>query len=209
MQLDDIPELKRALSRAAKIEERLRSVAFVPIQDVINGIIVDQFRLKHLVLCQYIESPFMVGGTVTDEDVVRFMWIVSGQYNPDGKGRAEYVAALVKAKPIDAKFVRSIDRYIERALMDLPGGSRTGKTISASFAASVIHRLALTYGWDDEAILEKPMARICQCMNWINAERNPKTPQFNRLQDQVKRKFLNRQSGNGNARPINHRSARA
>lgn len=190
MQLDGNAVLQRSLARAAKLEERIRTNAFLPVQQSINGVLVDQFRLNHLTLLRYVDSPFMIGGNVTDEDVVRFMWIVGGSYNPEGKGRQEYIAALLKTNPIDRRFARAVDRYVDRALMDMPGGSDRGKAIAASFTASVIHRIAMAYGWDDEDILQKPVARLFQYMNWIAVTENPKIPQFNRLQDLVKKRLL-------------------
>lgn len=184
--------LDRALARAKRVEDALREKAFLPLGEIINGVEVLQFSLRHLTILFKIRSPFLYGGIPQIEDVGLFLWIVSQHYNPsDNENRAAFMAQLV-FHPEWERFYRSIRRYLDRALMDTPPQASEGKPISASYAAGIIHKIAAAYGWDIDRIMDTPIAALFQLMKWIEIERNFNLPQFNPLQDRVKARLIER-----------------
>jgi hypothetical protein len=193
MLLDEIPGLKRALTRARGIENSLRDAAFLPVLEEIDGLPVRQLTLRHLLILSAIHSPFLEGGEEpTAEDVAAFLWVVSIDYNPKGHGRAEFLGKI-GAREKGLRFWRAINRYLDRALMDRPPIKQTGKVgAGISMATSIIDELAGTYGWDDESILDKPVARIFQYIKLRVLARNPNAPKFSRLTDRVKRRGVAR-----------------
>lgn len=180
--------LTRALRRTKRIEDGLREKAFLPILDDINGVLVNQFTLRHLTILFAIGSPFVYGGIRKIEDVGVFMWVVSRAYDPnDVEKRAAFMEELVQHPRWDL-FYRAIDRYIYFAFMDRPPIAEGGKMITASYAAAIIHRIALAYHWSRADILDTPVAALFQLLKWIEVYQNPKTPQFTPLKSRVQAK---------------------
>jgi hypothetical protein len=203
--------LDRALARAKRIEDALRERAFLPVPEEINGVMVKQFTLRHLTILFQIRSPFLYGGIRQDEDVCVFMWVVSPHYNTEWRVvslpwyrrwwmklrrqpiptlRKAYIYELVQHPRWDL-FRRAIDRYLERAFMDMPPACSDGKPVSASYAAGLIHRLLPEDKSNDEALMDKPIARLFQYLNWVTVTNNPRQPQFHPLQDRIKQRALN------------------
>lgn len=86
-------------------------------------------------------------------------------------------------------FYHAINRYLRRAFRDPPPVPGAGKDISTCYTASVIHKLAKAYGWDEPTILDMPMTRIYQYLKWIQVDDNPATPQFNPTAQVVNERF--------------------
>lgn len=203
-------DLNRALARAKRIEEKLRERAFLPVGEEINGVDVKQFTLRKLTILFQFRSPFLYGGIREIEDVGQFLWIVSPHYSTEAQEiplpwwrrrwarwrghriptvREAYMAQVVM-HPNWHLFYRAIDRYIERAFMDTPPSSSGGKSIGACYAAAMIHRIACTYHWEMDKILDTPVAALFQLLKWIEVMHNPNVPQFNPLQDRIKARLM-------------------
>lgn len=183
-------DLNRAIARAKRIEEKLRERAFLPVGEEINGVEVLQFSLRHCILCFKMRSPFFYGGQIEIGDVGLFLWTVSPNYSAtDNDKRSAFLSQLLR-HPRWHLFYRAIHRYLERAFMDRPPTIESGKVIAASYAASMIHKIASAYHWDDESILDKPIARLFQYIKWIEVAQNPSTPQFNPIQDRLKARMI-------------------
>jgi hypothetical protein len=150
-------------------------------------------------LCAH-HSPFLVGGRVGPEHVAQILWRLSAEYdtrttNPDA--RKQYIETIADL-PFHSS-VRAITRFIDRMLTDkppAPAGPSDSKP-DTSFAASIIHALAKTYGWTDDAILDLPMPRIFQYLRKIRRDGDPDIAYFNPLRDRFTKritdKYLNRQ----------------
>lgn len=179
--------LHRALSRAKRIEDSLRERAFLPVTENINGVTVKQLTLRHFIILLQLKSPFVSGGPRRIEDVGQFLWVVSPQYDADDpEGLERYVSELV-FHPTFHLFYRAIDYYIFYAFMDRPPKVEGGKLITASYAASMIHRVAKIYRESRETILDTPLSALFQFIKWIDAEQTPNAPQFTPLQSRVER----------------------
>ena len=179
------------LARAREVDESLRERAFLCVPGNINGVTVNQFTLRHLTILSHLQSPFIYGGARRAEDVGVFLWVISPHYDtlPAAESnRARYLAELVLHPHWD-RFYRGIDRYIYHVYRDAPPTVKSGKTIATCYAAGVIHKISKNYGWDDEAIMNKPLIRLFQYLKWIQVEEHPSTPQFNPLQDKISNRF--------------------
>ncbi|MEY2500586.1 MAG: hypothetical protein QOI07_920 [Verrucomicrobiota bacterium] len=109
--------------------------------------------------------------------------------------RQVFLAELV-LHPRFEHFYRAIDRYLNRVFRDSPPTIKNAKSIAACYAAGVIHQIAKTYGMQAhpgsmifDQIMDTPLAALFQLLKWIQADQDPKTPQFNPMQDQVTARF--------------------
>lgn len=187
----------RAIAKARRIESGLRDMAFLPVLEEIAGVPVKQLTLRHLLILLAVRSPFLFGAFRGPEDVALFLWVVSPQYNRRNLGRGDFLQSIA-ALPY-ATTTRAIERYIDRSLMDRPPTVSSARpVIGASFVASLVTRIAEAFGWDDEVILDKPIARLYQYLGVLRAESNPKAPQFHPFSDRIRGRMLarrNNQSG--------------
>lgn len=191
MLLDDIPGLSRAVARAKGIEDRWRELAFLPVGEEICGVPVRQLTLRHLRILLSIHSPFLHGKTPTLFDIERFLWVVSPRFNIRGLGKVDFARSIEHLSY--ARVCRAINRYIDRALLDRPATTGSGTPIAVSFDAYLVDRIARTYGWSDEQILDAPLARLYQYLRLIQLKDNPRTPQISRLSDRVRQRKINAQ----------------
>ena len=145
-----------------------------------------QISLRMFIQLCAVRSPFLVGGKVGPEHVAQILWRLSPQYG-DPAERKTFVASIADL-PFKAT-VRAIQRYLDRMLADKPPSSSksSGSRPDTSFAASVIHALAQTYSWGDEAILDLPMPRIFQYLRKIRRDADPEFSYFNPLRDRVQK----------------------
>lgn len=179
------------LARAKEVDGSLRERGFLPILDNINGVVVKQFTLRHFTILSHLQSPFIYGGVRRIEDVGQFLWVVSPKYDtlpPEESAQKRFLTELVLHPHWD-RFYRGIDRYLQRTFRDTPPTVGNGKEIAVCYSAGVIHHIAGAYGWDDDAIMDKPLIRLFQYLKWIQVANNPMTPQFNPMQDRVTLKF--------------------
>ena len=59
--------------------------AFVLVAENCFGIEINNMTLRHLMMLDGVETPFLKGGTITDADIALFLWIVSKDYCLDEK----------------------------------------------------------------------------------------------------------------------------
>lgn len=157
-------------------EQAARDLAFLNLPIPLCGVPVWQMTPRHMLILQRVGNRFIAGGIPRPEDVAGFIWTVSTQYRPgDNATRAEVVAKI--ALPYgDA--VLAVRDYVDSAFMDAPANSGGGKLYTSALVF-LVHSLALSYGWDDEAIMGKPLARLWQYVRHLQTVNNPRAPQFN------------------------------
>ena len=74
--------------------------------------------------------------------------------------------------------------------MDSPAtGAKSGESFN-SWIASLVDTLAREYGWAEQAILSLPMSALFQYVRVIVSRNDSKTPQFNKLTDAAKNRWL-------------------
>lgn len=216
------------IARAKEVDESLRERAFLPLTESINGVIVNQFTLRHLTILFHLQSPFIYGGVRKIEDVGQFLWVVSPFYQARPETvwlwKPEFVAdtawnrirrmvclrmdrltgrkfgmvgsttrqvflAEIVNHPRWERFYRAIDRYLQRTFRDPPPTTKNGKHIATCYTASVLHPLMKNYGGTEEEWMDKPLVRVFQFMKWLQAEDDPKTPQFSPTVAVVENRF--------------------
>jgi len=177
-------------SRAERLEDYWRDFAFLGLTEELRfgskrKIEVRQLTLRMFIQLCAVRSPFLVGGNVGPEHVAQILWRLSPDYDRRAStdARKEFVASIS-----DLPFrtsVRSITRFLDRMLIDRPPGSSKSncQKPDTSFAASMVHQLAISYGWSDDAILDLPMPRLFQYLRKIHRSNDPELAYFNPLRD--------------------------
>jgi hypothetical protein len=117
--------------------------------------------------------------------VAAFYWFLSF----DAKPKAWWRLALArwqfmrKLAPLNAAvLVAAARNYLAENVQDSPGvdGDGTGwRPLPASWLVLLCDSLAREYGWDDDAIIRKPIARLYQYLKIIMARADPSAPTFN------------------------------
>lgn len=175
---NEIPGYAKAIAK----EQTVRDLAFLDAPLPLCGIRVRQFTPRHWILLQRCGCPFLVGGPVTRDDVFMFLWFVSPEYCLDLAKRDEFLRVLCEVGK-DCHPIKEIEAYLDDAFQDMPGGAGAREGMVKSYMASVtvlVDAIAAEYGWDDDAILEKPLARLFQYMRRIAQRHRPDKMLFNR-----------------------------
>jgi hypothetical protein len=207
MLLADYPGYTRAIARAAQLEELLHDLPFLSALEKIRGISVRQLTPRMCGLLLFARSTFMYKGAVRGvDDVARFLWIVSPDYKPDQKAADRFMRKLPliaatregKLYPVFRAFERAIDRYVDRAFIDQPAMCANSATVfPVAYQAAIVHPIARAYHWDEERILDTPIARLYQFLKLIQRERGAiagelGTPAFYPYQDRIRRRIVMR-----------------
>jgi hypothetical protein len=175
-----------------------RSEIWLDVNDSIEDLEINNFTLRHLMILDGLNSPFIKGGTINRADALMFLWVVSTGYNFNAKDRDEFFRRASKI-PFDRQ-TRWIKEYLERAFSE-SDTMQSGKKNQTYFVAYFVDCMAREYGWSIETILSTPLAILFQLITTIN-ERNSAHAgkEYNRVTDldnQINRYLLNRNSNNG------------
>jgi hypothetical protein len=201
VELAKIPAYARAERFGREIEENVRGAAFLSTTEKICGIEVVSLTMRIFRRLKAARSPFLVGGRRPRAgDCVAFLWAVSSAYNLKSKRAREQAKQKLIERAASLTYrrtLRGIRRYLFYAWMDRPPAARgVGSGAAVTFEAAMIHHLASVYGWDDEAILDKPLRRLHQYLTMIRVDVNPRAVTFNpivqRLTKPVRAKLLAR-----------------
>lgn len=190
----------RAAKRLERLEDYWRDLAFLGLTEELRfagrrKVEVRQLTLRMFVQLCAVRSPFLVGGKVGPEHVAQILWRLSPIYdtrlaNPEA--RKAFVESVADLGYHSA--VRTISRFVDRMLIDkppIPESKSKGKAKpDTSFAASVIHTMAISYGWNDELILDQPIPRLFQYMRKITRYNDPEVLTFNPLVDKYKARIM-------------------
>lgn len=184
-----VPGYKEAVER----EVRIREESFLPFGEMICGLEVRQMTPRDLLILQGIESPFVVGGAITAEHIVRFLWILSFRFRVVRTWRDKWVRGkfIKRCRRLNVGGVlRRIDEYMTDTFQDAPGGSGRGPVASDwSGIAAIVDQLASAYHWREDDILQIPLKRIFQYGRIMRRREDPKAVFFNR-RDEVRGAWL-------------------
>jgi hypothetical protein len=212
MVLTDYPGYERGLARMRRVEDVLRTFALTRLPEKINGIEVRQLTPRMLDLLVLTNSIFLVpretrhavGVAALPEEVAQFLWIVSLQNPLNGRNPPKGFFASLRPDEHDyfQRFYRTIDRYMDRALLDRPAAAVGGRIVSTAFSVAIVHRIAAGYGWPAEVadakgrpvqfagILDMPIARLYQYTRWLHVDADPSAPIFSRFQDAFRKRKI-------------------
>jgi hypothetical protein len=190
-----LEKLQKDYREAVYRESAIREVSFLSIDLDICGVEVKQFTPKHFIFLDFLQSPFTTGkDTITIEDVIQFLWIVSKDYVDNSPQKKEEFSKKLLDKDLN-KLVEEIDQYITDAFadrppkMDMPKGKETQIPFFA-WVCSYIDLLASEYGWLDDNVMNMPIARIFQYAKAIEARKSymagTKPCLMNNMSDNVK-----------------------
>lgn len=168
---------------AVNSEQVNRDLAFLPECLPICGVPICHITARHFLLLAGCRNRFIAGGQLRAEDVAMFLWFMSPRYSTTPGEREAFVAEYVR--PLDfVAACREIVAYLGRAFQDSNPADGGGKEFTSP-VAGIIDLLAAEYGWDDDAILDKPLARIFQYFRRIQMRKNPEAPMINRSEKYI------------------------
>ena len=120
------------------------------------GIEICNMSLRHLVLLDGIETPFLTGGNVSDADIALFLWILSVDYSRDEKKKKEFFKKAVKIKTLPA--INWIKEYIKKTFID-SDTMNAGEKGQVYFISYFVDCFAREYGWKYEEIMDLPLRK--------------------------------------------------
>lgn len=149
---------------AVDAETRGRDVAWLGLNERINGVEVLPFTPRHFLILSLIGSPFICGGAPSPEEAARFLWAVSPGFTEGNLARARwrrwrFVAGLRRLKWSDT--VKGIETYVDAAFADSIGGDGSKRSYF-SCMAGLVDVLAAEYGWDEQTVLSTPFRKLFQ-----------------------------------------------
>jgi hypothetical protein len=190
MELANIPGFQEAVGKAEAEEASRRDLSLhAEVHLEICGVAVCQLTPRHLLRLFACDSPFVTGAAHSGEHIGLFLWIVSPEFTPDPEARRAFIERTIDLP--GQTTLDAINDYLESALMDRPAGNSSPRVPIVSGIASLCHRFAAAYRWDDELTLDKPIARLYQYLRLITLDESPTAVFFNRLSDRAKREVIN------------------
>ena len=178
-------------AEAVEREQACRDLAFVGYDVPLCGRPARQFTIRHWLLLLHCDNAFVTGAVIEPADVAMFLWFVSPQFSLDAAERAKFIKEVSTRVEFAASIVE-IRAYLDGAFIDAPPHGGAPAKPYYSSATSLIAMIAGEYGWDDEAIMDKPLARIFQYAKEIIHRSNPRLPQFNPSDVFISRWLANR-----------------
>ena len=171
---------------------------WLDVDEEIEDIKLHNMNLKHLLMLDGLESPFLTGGDVSEEDAYLFLWVVSKEFSFESKERDEF---YIKAKRIPQyQLIEFIKEYMEKSFAE-SDTMKNGSKSQTYFIAYFVDCFAREYGWTLEKIMKIPLGVAFQLITAIN-ERNSAMSgkEYNRiteLDNKINRYILNSNSDNG------------
>ena len=194
-------KLQYDLQMARYLESVVREASFLPVTLTIGDIPVKQYSMRHHIMLDFANNPFVKGNDEWDkEHIWEFIWVVSTEfeYGNTEKKTVFLVKCMEKYQMEEqvGQLVMDILEYLNNAFLDnYEDTDNTGKSIPiVSWAANYIHAISSNYGWTDEYILDLPLNRVCQYVRCIDrdlAAKNGVEPNIqNRLSGRALKKWL-------------------
>lgn len=181
----EVPGFTAALEQ----ETTARESSFFLEREWIAGVEVLPLNSRHLATLSQVGCPFAHGRqSVSSSDVARFLWVISPRFSFCPRERDRFVRNL---KRLDAPYaVECISRYLDESFQDSPSsGGESVKAAPASWPATIVHVLAINYGWLERDIMEMPLKRAFQYLRLIRLHHDPDAVMIN-PSDRVKGQYL-------------------
>lgn len=170
-------------AEAVNTEQVNRDLAFLRDPLPICNIAVGHMTARRFLILSGCKNRFIVGGQLRPEDVAMFLWFVSPRYSTTPGEREAFISEYIRPLVfVDA--CREIIAYLGRAFQDSNPSAGGGKEFTSA-VAGIVDLLASEYGWNDEAILDMPLARVFQYIRRIQMRRNPEAPMINRSEKYI------------------------
>lgn len=198
----DISDFPRQRVADAIAHERLvRDASFLCVNENIAGFEVRQLTVRHLVILQLSNSPFLSARTPSPSELVQFLWLLNPSYHPNnGAGKRRFFRRCSGLVPRPAPFfnfglrksmwhranaqtlelaaqvIDAARAYVVESFQDRPprrqsAGARADYYSDACWYCA---ELASEFSWSENSIIEMPIKRVFQYVNWIRQHSDPK-----------------------------------
>ena len=145
--------------------------AWVNMDEDCYGIKIKNMNLNHLMILDGVDTPFLRGGDITDQDVALFLWIVSKEFSLNEKAKKTFFKKVIQINNFLA--IKWIKEYIKKTFSEadtMKHGDK-GQTYFLSYFVDIFAR---EYSWSFDSILKLPLRIGFQLITAIN-ERNSKS----------------------------------
>ena len=150
--------------------ENYANEAYVDAFDSCYGVDVSNMSIRHLMMLDGVETPFLKGGDIEDSDIALFLWILSPNFSYSEKKRKDFFKDIVKLKSIPC--INWIRDYIKKTFQDADT-MNIGEKGQAYFISYFVDVFAREYSWAYKDIMDLPLRVAFQLITSIN-ERNSK-----------------------------------
>lgn len=158
------------LGAARERESHLRDASYLDLPTVIGTVPIVPMTLRHWVVLDGIDSPFLRRHLPDPHDVPMFLWVLNRKFSAGDSWRRRRFIRSCRSLPFP-QAVAAIIGYVNDTFNDSPPTSGNGKGIPCvSFVATVVHRLAFHYHWSEAEILSLPIKRAFQYLKTITRQ---------------------------------------
>jgi hypothetical protein len=188
---DLLQEYRDKINQAIQEEQLDRDISFFTDDEYISGNRVHALTPYLMLKLQLAKSPFVVGGTLTIDDVFAFLWII--KHKDIQTDKVAYYQEILKNCNSE-EVIEDIQKYLERTYGDSVGGSEAKEAPYVSGYAHLIDTFAREYGWSEERIMNTPYKRLNQYIRCIIRRNDDKAIMTNRA-DALKSEYLRKIQG--------------
>lgn len=162
----------------ASEKEALESAFILGAPEFVDGVPIRRLTLGDWMLLIVADNAYGRGGEIKEEDVFGAMWILSLGFDAkDTRKRDLCFEALAKNHNLNA-LATGLNEMFDRAFLAAPLGSggsaddgtKRGDPPKVGFVASIIHRIATSYHWSRQQILDTPLCELFQYLRQIEAD---------------------------------------
>lgn len=164
-----------AYAVAVEKERIVRDASFFPVNERIGPFDVRPMTLRHYLMLRAMRSPLLGKALPSTNDLAAFLWVVSPDFSLCVKARNKFLKKCrrsfvstrffrQKKLKVAAEIINAARAYVDEAFQDAPPQTQTATFDKEYYsdAAAICARFARVFGWDDEAILDKPLKRLFQ-----------------------------------------------
>lgn len=180
----------QVIGAALKREKEARDAAWLDVPAKICGRDFQQITIRHYMMLEAVDSPFVRGVIPTPEQLAQFLWIISPGFSTD-PGEALRFTKGIAELPFTQAVKESMD-LVETTFLDAPQGSGKAEDSTSyySWVASIIDALASEYGWRPFEIIDLPLRQVFQLLRAMKKRHDPKCGMINNLSDRAKLDYL-------------------
>lgn len=185
---------REAAKEAFEKQQGIRERSLIGEMESVGGFNLRFISLRTYAALRWMQNSFVTSGVVpTLEDACFFVWIHCAEYKDAGGFfrtlRNRYYRRRI-GKRMNALKMHEIEAWTYEQFQDFDKGESSGPSAPPSTAetAWIPEALAKEYGWDDQMILDMPIARITQYLRLRRLRNNSKYTPY-QLTDEVNDQF--------------------
>ena len=175
---DPLFQIVPGYQAAVEREGLVRSAAFLPVTETVNGVECLPLTPLHFATLDAIKSPFVKGGIPNQADVAIFLWAVSPRYSQTNRWAFYWTVRSFRGLDY-ADSLKAIYAYLAEAFADAPGVKGEVSVSYYSASASIVDLIASEYHWPERDIIRLPFKRLFQYFRCIQTRHVEKPIFFN------------------------------